>query len=80
MFGKFHTMLNEGGFIAIADLDREDGSFHSEDTGVFHRGFDRDALVGLAADAGFSNVTVTTASVIHKAGVDYPVFLLTARK
>src|SRR5690349_11612583 len=36
MFAKFHTLLNDGGFIAIADLDREDGDFHTEDTGVHH--------------------------------------------
>lgn len=32
---KFHALLRPGGFIAIADLDAEDGSFHEEDTGVF---------------------------------------------
>ena len=39
MFIDFHNMLNENGFIAIADLDKEDGTFHKEDTGVFHFGF-----------------------------------------
>ena len=32
------TELNSVGFIAIADLDTENGSFHDEDTGVFHQG------------------------------------------
>ena len=80
MFAKFHALLEENGFIAIADLDAEDGSFHSEDTGVFHSGFDRKKLVAIAEEAGFRNIDVTTASVISKPQGDYPVFLLTATR
>jgi cyclopropane fatty-acyl-phospholipid synthase-like methyltransferase len=76
MFAKFHAMLNKGGFVAIADLDREDGSFHTEDTGVHHAGFDRETITKIATDAGFQNVATTTVSVINKRGKDYPVFLL----
>jgi len=53
LFRKLYDMLNEGGFIAIADLDSEDGSFHSDNTGVFHYGFDREALRKVAQKAGF---------------------------
>jgi hypothetical protein len=77
MFRKFRSMLKDGGFIALADLDAEDGSFHTEDTGVFHFGFDRDAFSGVASDAGFSKVDVVSASVIQKPHKDFPVFLLT---
>ena len=41
MYNDFYTMLNKNGVLAIADLDIEDGTFHTEDTGVFHFGFDR---------------------------------------
>lgn len=78
MFGKFHSMVLPGGFIAIADLDSEDGSFHTEDTGVFHFGFDRGAMANAAAHAGFSSVEVVSASVARKPHGDFPVFLLTA--
>jgi cyclopropane fatty-acyl-phospholipid synthase-like methyltransferase len=78
LFVKLHKMLKEDGFIAIADLDLEDGSFHTEDTGVFHYGFDRDAIADVAKKAGFSNVEVTTASMVHKPQGDFPVFLLKA--
>jgi cyclopropane fatty-acyl-phospholipid synthase-like methyltransferase len=78
MFRKFHSLLNDGGFIAIADLDREDGNFHTEDTGVFHHGFNRDEIAQAASAAGLGNVRVTTASVVHKPQGDYPVFLLKA--
>ncbi len=78
MFEKFHRMLAEGGFIAIADLDKEDGSFHTEDTGIHHFGFDRAEIETWAAKAGFRSVRTTSASTIHKDDRDYPVFLLTA--
>ena len=77
MFGKFHSMLNDGGFIAIADLDTEDGSFHTEDAGVFHFGFDRNTITKAALEAGFRNVDIVSASVVHKPQGDFPVFLLT---
>lgn len=77
MFRKFHGMVKAGGFIAIADLDLEDGSFHTEDTGVFHTGFERAAITDLAAGAGFRSVVVSSASVVRKPQGDYGVFLLT---
>lgn len=78
MFRRFHSMIKEGGFVAISDLDLEDGSFHTEDTGVFHFGFERDAFAKSAADAGFRAVQVASASVVQKPQGDFPVFLLTA--
>lgn len=78
MFAKFHAMLNENGFIAIADLDLEDGTFHKEDTGVFHFGFGRDRLLEIAREVGFKNVSICDASTVHKPQGSYPVFLLTA--
>ncbi|MEJ2125495.1 MAG: class I SAM-dependent methyltransferase, partial [Alphaproteobacteria bacterium] len=80
MFRKFHSMLKDGGFIAIADLDLEDGSFHTDDTGVKHFGFDRDEFAKSAASAGFAEVQISSASVIHRPNGDFPVFLLTAAR
>lgn len=80
MFARFHTQLNDGGFIAIADLDREDGSFHTEDTGVHHAGFERAAISKTAAAAGFNKIETVTASTISKNGRHYPVFLLVGFK
>lgn len=78
MFGKFYSMIKRGGFIAISDLDLEDGSFHTEDTGVYHFGFDRSDFAKAAMAAGFEMVQVSSASVVHKPQGNYPVFLLTA--
>ena len=78
MFEKFHSMLHPGGFIAISDLETEDGSFHTEDTGIFHFGFEQDEILDFATDAGFKNSAVSIVSTAHKPQGDYPVFLLTA--
>ncbi len=77
---KLMGNLSEGGFLAIADLDTEDGSFHTEDTGVHHFGFDRTYLEKRALDAGFVDVATHSASTVIKAHGQYGVFLLTARK
>jgi len=82
--GAIRELLVPGGRIALADLDTEDGTFHSEDAeGIHHHGFDRAALEEVAREAGFADVATRTAMVIdedadHFGG--YPVFLLTGRR
>lgn len=80
MFQKFYTMLHCGGTIAIADLDKEDGTFHTEDTGVFHFGFEQNSFAELAKKAGFDEVNIEIVNVIKKSYGEYPVFLLTGYK
>jgi ubiquinone/menaquinone biosynthesis C-methylase UbiE len=80
LFRRFHDLLRPGGRVALADLDREDGSFHEDARGVFHRGFDRQEVVSLLVGAGFGSVEATTATVTRKNDREYPVFLAVARK
>ena len=80
LFSKLYKMLNENGFIAIADLDSEDGSFHSDNTGVYHYGFDRDELETVAKEVGFKNIKFDLASTIEKPHCAFKVFLMTAVK
>lgn len=80
MFNNFYSMLDDNGAIAISDLDFEDGSFHTEDTGVFHFGFERKSFQDKAVAAGFKNVKIITASIDEKSHGKYPVFLLTGNK
>ena len=80
MFNNFYSMLDDNGAIAISDLDIEDGSFHTEDTGVFHFGFERKSFQDKAVAAGFKNVKIITASIDEKPHGKYPVFLLTGNK
>ncbi|MDD4880368.1 MAG: class I SAM-dependent methyltransferase [Gallionellaceae bacterium] len=79
----FHQLLNPGGHLCIADLDREDGSFHGPEIDV-HHGFDRDALAALASQAGFAKVRFRTVFEIVKQKEDgeraYPIFLMTAER
>lgn len=80
LFNKLYAMLPEHGFIAIADLDSEDGTFHGDNTGVFHYGFDRHLLAHSAQKAGFRDVTFSLANQIEKPHANYTVFLMTAVK
>ena len=81
----FAAMLVAGGWVALADLDVEDGSFHGPEVpGVAHHGFDRAELERWLREAGFSAVTFRTAHTVEKdrdGGTHrYPVFLVTARR
>ncbi len=79
----FHDLLKPGGWLAIADLDREDGSFHGPEVEV-HHGFERTDLAGRAMAAGFVGARFETVFCIDKetdTGTrSYPVFLMTARR
>jgi ubiquinone/menaquinone biosynthesis C-methylase UbiE len=81
---KFHALLEPSGILCIADLDKEDGSFHTDGTTDVHLGFERSELQKRVEDAGFVNVKFSTAYEIKKKiGNEekiFPVFLLTARK
>ena len=80
LFSKMYAMLDDGGFIAIADLDLEDGSFHSDNAGVFHYGFERESLENIAKEVGFKNIKFELASTISKPQAEFTVFLMTAVK
>jgi predicted TPR repeat methyltransferase len=77
----FAEHLQPGAKLALADLDSEDGSFHPPDTeGVYHHGFDRDALCAKLEAHGFSKIEFTTAVEVEREGKRYPVFLVTATR
>jgi ubiquinone/menaquinone biosynthesis C-methylase UbiE len=80
LFRKFFVLLAPGGHLALADLDAEDGSFHADNTGVRHPGFDRASLSPQLAAAGFAGIRFTTATRIAKNDRVYPVFLAAAGK
>ena len=80
LFERFYTLLPQNGFIALADLDSEEGDFHSDNEGVFHFGFERDMLEKIAIEVGFKEVRFQTANTINKPLATYTVFLMTAIK
>lgn len=76
---RLRGLLHPGGWVALADLDAEDGSFHEDATGVFHHGFSREQMTESLLQAGFSDVAVKEASVVVKGNRRYPVLLSVAR-
>ena len=81
---KFYDLLNPGGFIAIADLYKEDGSFHGEGF-VGRRGFDVEELSNQLGMVGFSNISERQCFFINRKISDtetkqFGVFLLIAKK
>ncbi len=84
VLAAFHSLLRPGGSVAIADLDHDpDNHFHAHDFDG-HRGFDRDALAGWLAAAGFTDVAFSTPHVVTKevdgASREFPLFLAVGRR
>jgi len=79
-FATIYKNIKKDGFIAIADLESEDGSFHSDNTGVHHFGFEAESLCKIVQEAGFSEVRCECINIIKKPHKDFGVFLLTAKK
>ena len=77
---KLYRVLKKGGYIAVADLEKEDGTFHSDNEGVYHFGFDKNEIVSLFQKAGFKDISIKTVNKIHKNDKDYGVFLIVAKK
>ena len=84
LFRNLQQVLKPGGFIALADLEQEDGTFHDDPTGIAHHGFDPQALLSLLARLGFTGLQARTVFTIRKprgdAEATYPVFLIIGRK
>lgn len=85
LFKQWHELLLPGGRVCFADLDAEDGSFHGDNTGVFHKGFDRKHLNQLLLLAGFHDVRQSTATtmtrdVVGKGNKEFPIFMIIAKK
>jgi ubiquinone/menaquinone biosynthesis C-methylase UbiE len=76
----FRSILRAPGYLCVADLDREDGTFHDDARDLFHLGFDRAEMEALLADAGFAELAATTATVVRKNGREYPIFLVTGTR
>lgn len=81
---RFSELLKPEGYLAIADLYKEDGAFHG--TGFTgHKGFDISELSGLIEKNGLSVISHQTCFSIDRMiseteSRQFPVFLLIARK
>jgi len=73
---EFKSHLHKGGAVCIADLEREDGSFHTHgNEGVEHFGFEPKELVSLFEKEGFRLICHKRVFIIKKAK-EYPLFLV----
>jgi len=84
ILNKFYDVLEPNGYLLVADLDKEDGSFHTDGTIDVHKGFSQSELKKWVEDAGFGNIQFSTTYEIKKE-VDgkeksFPVFLMVAQK
>lgn len=82
---RFFKMMNSGGYIAIADLYSEDGSFHGKDVTDVHKGFDPEELGKLFVKYGFIKPYFETCFRMEKETVNgktenFPLFLLVVKK
>ncbi|MDF1876992.1 class I SAM-dependent methyltransferase [Sulfurimonas sp. SAG-AH-194-L11] len=79
-FHSIYKNLSKDGFIAIADLEQEDGTFHSDNTGVYHFGFIKEELCEIVKKCGFKDVVFENITTINKPQRDFGVFLLSAKR
>lgn len=79
------NLLHPSGFLAIADLEQEDGSFHPPEVQIPHHGFKRETLSSWFEQAGLINIQTLTAHTIEREDGDgqtkhYPVLLTIGQK
>jgi 2-polyprenyl-3-methyl-5-hydroxy-6-metoxy-1,4-benzoquinol methylase len=80
---KFHGLLEPGGWVALLDLEQEDGSFHGPEMAV-HHGFDPGAFCRDLDRAGFRQISLGRPFDIQlppeRGGGRYPTFLAAGRR
>jgi len=85
IFKVFNSLLKRGGYFCIADLVKEDGSFHSHhDNFDGHNGFDRNELSAVLSVNGFSvehyKICYEIVKEIDDKEKKYPLFLMICKK
>ena len=84
IFVTFYHMILPGGFLVIADLYPEDGSFHGAGFDG-HLGFDPDELKVMLLEVGFRNIVFEFCYSMQRILADgaskaFPIFLIVASK
>ena len=84
LFEKFYQMILLDGFLAIADLYTEDGTFHGSGFDG-HNGFDPEKLKVLLLEVGFKSVDYEECYATNRKNEEgynksFPIFLLVASK
>ena len=79
------NVVAPSGNLCVADLDLDDGLFHESNEGVFHQGFDREAVQAFLRESGLTGIRSVTAAEMNKqvrdGGVrNFTVFLIVGNK
>lgn len=80
LFNRISSRLKVGGFLAVGDLVKEDGSFHKSNKGVYHFGFSKEEIFRYFKDARLEPYVFRVVHSIERNGKDYPIFLACGRK
>jgi len=83
IFDSFKTLLKPNGYLVIADLYPEDGSFHGEGF-IGHLGFEVEFLAAKLMNKGFKTGLHKTCYTLKKPNAlgeikEYPIFLIVAQ-
>jgi ubiquinone/menaquinone biosynthesis C-methylase UbiE len=83
VLSRFFRLLNPGGYLAIADLYEEDGSFHGDGFDG-HNGFNVEELAETLSKFGFHQIKTRPCYVrkklVNDIPMEFPIFLMTAIK
>lgn len=81
---KLAHSLNDGGLFCWIDLDEEDGSFHSDNTGIHHFGFRKERVETLFRNNGFKtefySLDVEYTREREEGILRFPMFIAIGRK
>lgn len=77
---KLYKTLKKGAYLAIADLEKEDGDFHSDNDRVYYFGFSKEELENYFKEAGLENFKFLIVNKIEKNNKEYPIFLAIGKK
>ena len=85
VLSRLAEVLKPGGWLAVADLDSEDGSFHGQADDVFHHGFERGQIAEWLANARLNWISVSDAHTMNKPSStgevrSYGIFLAVGQK
>jgi 2-polyprenyl-3-methyl-5-hydroxy-6-metoxy-1,4-benzoquinol methylase len=77
---KLTSSLKVNGYLCIADLKTEDGTFHSDNTGVEHFGFNTSSVMQYFKNQDLKNITCDILENINKPKNSYEVFYIIGQK
>ncbi len=83
LLAAFHALLEPGGYLCIADLDKEEAANYHGEGFHGHHGFDRNELNRKLEEAGFVKIGFSTVFEMVREAADgkksFPLFLMVAQ-